>query len=126
MRSFENISSEFEKIILKGLELTETNTQIKLFHSTISIYKMEDTIFVYHQHLNSFSNKTVVSLYEIKSAEIYYLFDTCKSIIEDADEFGTEASKQDAIKIFSSVIDFCKKTGFEYKDFEIAISKMKK
>ena len=126
MKSITNISPTFEKAILKGFELSDKHTQIKLFQASISLYHMENTIFVYFSHTKSLSNKNVVNIYEVKSVESHYLFDSIKTIIEDLDSYGSEASKQDASKIFSSVIDFCKQVDFDYNDFERALKKINK
>ncbi len=123
MKSIENISPKLEKVILRGLELSSESTHIKLFKAVISLYRVEDTIFIYYQHQNTYSNKSIVNVYEIKSTESYYLFETIDIIAKDLENYGTEADKQDALKIFSDAMDFCKKINFEYGDFEIAINK---
>lgn len=125
MKSIENISPKLEKVILKGLEIAHQSACIELYQAVISLYNLEDTIFVHYQRRNTFSNKNIINFFEIKSTESYYLFDTINSIVEDLDSFGTEAGRQDSQKIYSRVIDFCKKAGFDYKDLEIALTKIK-
>lgn len=125
MKAIENISARLENILLKGLETADKKVQVKLFNSSVSVYHVEDTVFVHYQHLKTFANKNEVNFYEIKSSESYYLFDSIKSIVEDLDNYGTDAGKQDALKIYSSILSFCKEIGFGCKDFETAISKLK-
>lgn len=124
MKSIENISQQLEKVILKGLDTTNYQTHIKLFQAGISLYFIDGTMFIYYNRFNPFSKTRMVNLYEIKSTESYYLFDTIKKIIEDISNYGHEASEQDTFKIYSEVIKFCKKIGFNYKDFEIAIKEL--
>jgi len=126
MKSIVSISATFEKVILKGFELADNSTQIKLFQATISLYHIDDTIFVYFSHTKSISNKNVVNIFEVKSVESHYLFDSIKTIIEDLDSYGSDANKQDASKIHLGVINFCKQVNFDYKDFEIALKKVTK
>lgn len=118
MKSIENISPKLEKVILKGLELSNESTHIKLFKVLISLYRVEDTVFIYYQHQNTFSNKSTVNVYEIKSTESYYLFETINMIVKNLENYGTDTGKQDALKIYSAAVDFCKKIDFEYRDFE--------
>lgn len=124
MKAIENISENLQKIFLKGLELHEKTSKINLFHAEIDLYKVGDSIFVLFHHLKPFTDKKAVSLYEIRSAESYYLFDTIKSILENLDEYGPESYDKNVFKTFSDTIKFCKKVGFECSAFETALNKL--
>ncbi len=126
MKLIESISPVLEKVILKGLEAADEHIGIKLHHTSISLYHIEDTVFVHHKHFNPFSNKSSVSIYEVRSRESFYLFDTIRSLVEDMDSYGKETGVQDASKVYSETIGFCKKVNFEYKDFEIALENLSK
>lgn len=125
MKTIENISQKLEKVMLEGLRLANSSTEIKLFKSEIRLYLIEGSIFVYFKHVQGVSGSTMVNLYEIGPQESYYLYKTIAEIIEDIAEFGKDADNEAAIKVYRNVIEFCKGVGFKSGEFEEAIENLK-
>ncbi|MGE5329997.1 MAG: hypothetical protein ACM3KR_10895 [Deltaproteobacteria bacterium] len=118
MKSVEKISPVLEKIILTGLEKADNVLGISVSQSSIKLYFLENTLFVLFSKINGYTNKNIVSLFEVKNTESSFLFSIINQILEDLDIYGEDAKKDIILDLYPKVISFCKKISFDCRDFE--------
>lgn len=125
MKHIENISPSLEKILSYGLEKSEKTSEIILFQSSITLYYFENTVFVIYRNINNYSKKAVVSLFEVKNTESYYLFNSINQIIDDLDIFGEDEKRKETFDLYTKVISYCKQISFDCTDFKNALEKIR-
>lgn len=124
MKTIENISPVFEKLLEKGLEISVDSASLTLYGAELSLFYLEDTVFLVCKIKNTYTNKNQVKLFEIKKAESSFLLTAVNQVIDDLDRFGEDEKKKDSIAVYRYVITFCKKIIFDCKEFESALAKL--
>lgn len=124
MKLIEKMSPALEKIVAIGLNTSHNVLKIPLFQASINLYYFEASLFVLYSKYEAYTDKNIVSLFEIKKNESSFLFDTINQIIDDLDRFGEAEKAKETFEIYSKVLSFCKNICFDCTDFKIALEKM--
>lgn len=121
MKTIENISPVLEKILLKGLSETSPLKEINVMSSCITLFFLDDKLFLFFKKKNPYTNTSLVSLYEIGLNESSFLSVALDAIVLSFDFLDEDSLNETKKFVFEKVVSFCSEVSFPCKEIEFYI-----